>query len=192
MERTFVVIKPDGVMRGLLGEIVRRFENTGLKVVAMKMVHASEEKIRGTYHATDEWRKGMGEKTLKNYLEFGKDPLRELGTTDSLEIGKMIEGWIYKYWRSGPIVCMVLEGNHAVKNARMLCGYTVPTDAPPGTIRGDYSVDSPVLANLKKRPIKNLVHASGSEVEAEMEIKNWFREEEICDYKRADFDVMFE
>jgi len=192
MERTFVAIKPDGVMRGLTGDILRRFENAGLKIVAMKMVRASEEKIKGTYHATDEWRKGMGEKTLKNYLEYGKDPLKELGTTDALEIGRMIEGWIYKYWQSGPVICMVLEGNHAVDNVRMICGYTIPTNAPPGTIRGDYSVDSPALANLKRRPVKNVLHASGNIGEAQMEIKNWFSNKEIMEYKRADFDVMFE
>jgi len=192
MERTFVAVKPDGVLRGLTGEVIRRFENAGLKLVAIKMVRATLKEIEGTYHATDEWRKGMGEKTLKNYLEFGHDPLKELGTTDALVIGKMIEKWIYEYWQSGPIICMVWEGNHAVKNIRMICGYTVPTEAPPGTIRGDYSVDSPALANLKKRPIKNVIHASGSIEEAEMEIKNWFKEKDICEYKRADYDVMFE
>lgn len=192
MEKTFVAIKPDAVMRGLTGEIIRRFENTGLRILAMKMLMADEEKIRGTYHATDKWRKEMGEKTLKSYEEFKKDPLKELGTNDPLEIGKLIEGWIYNYWKSGPIIVMCVAGNHAVKNVRMLIGYTVPTDAPPGTIRGDYSIDSPVLANLKKRPIKNLVHASGNLEEAEMEIKNWFKNEEVLDYKRADYSIMFD
>lgn len=192
MDRTFVAIKPDGVMRGLIGEIIRRFENTGLRVQAMKMIMADEEKIKGTYHANDKWRREMGEKTLNGYKEFGKDPLKELGTADALEIGKMIEGWIYNYWKSGPIVAMVVTGNHAVKNVRMIIGYTIPTDAPPGTIRGDYSIDSPVLANLRKRPIKNLVHASGTLEEAEMEIKNWFTEKEILEYSRADYSVMFD
>ena len=192
MERTFVAIKPDAVMRGLMGEIIRRFENSGLRILAMKMLMADEEKIKETYHATDKWRREMGEKTLKSYKEFGKDPVKELGTKDALEIGKLIEGWIYNYWKSGPIVVMVVAGNHAVKNVRTIIGYTVPTDAPPGTIRGDYSIDSPVLANLKKRPIKNLVHASGSLEEAEMEIKNWFNKDEVLAYKRADYGIMFE
>lgn len=192
MERTFVAIKPDAVMRGLIGEIIRRFENTGLRIVAMKMMMADEEKIKKTYHATDKWRREMGEKTLKSYKEFKKDPLKELGTSNALEIGKLIEGWIYNYWKSGPIVVMVVAGNHAVKNVRMLIGYTVPTDAPPGTIRGDYSIDSPILANLRKRPIKNLLHASGSLEEAEMEINNWFTEKEILNYQRADHAVMFD
>lgn len=192
MERTFVAIKPDGVLRGLSGEIIRRFENSGLKIVAMKMVIADEQKIRDTYHATDKWRTEMGEKTLKSYKEFGKDPVKELGTDKALEIGKLIEGWIYEYWKSGPIIVMAIEGNHAIKNVRMIIGYTVPTDAVPGTIRGDYSIDSPVLANLRKRPIKNLVHASGSPEEAEMEVKNWFNDSEILEYKRADHSIMFD
>jgi len=190
-EKTFAAIKPDGVMRGLTGEILRRFEKAGLKIVALKMAVPTRKKIEGTYHATDEWRRGMGEKTLKGYLDHNIDPMKELGTDDPLKIGKMIEGWIYDYWQSGPIVAMVLEGIHAVENVRTICGYTVPTVAPPGTIRGDFSIDSPVLANLKKRPIKNLVHASGTKKEAEMEIENWFTKEEILEYKRADFAIMF-
>ena len=192
MEKTFVAFKPDAVMRGLIGESLRRFENSGLRILAMKMLMADEERIKGTYHATDKWRTEMGEKTLKSYQEFGKDPVAELGTNDALEIGKMIEQWIYAYWKSGPIVVMVIAGNHAIKNVRTIIGYTVPTDAPPGTIRGDYSIDSPVLANIKKRPIKNLVHASGNLEEAEVEIKNWFTNEEILDYKRADYSIMFD
>jgi len=191
-EQTFVAVKPDGVMRGLSGEIIRRFEASGLKIVALKMVKASLDKIKGTYHATDEWRRGMGEKTLKSYFDYKVDPVKELGTDDPLKIGGMIEKWIYNYWQSGPIIAMVLEGIHAVDNVRMICGYTIPTNSPPGTIRGDFSIDSPVLANIKKRPIKNLIHASGTKEEAEMEIKNWFTKEEITEYQRADYAVMFE
>ena len=191
-ERTFVAIKPDGVMRGLIGEIIKRFENAGLKVVGLKMITATKKQVKGTYPGTEEWLRGMGEKTLKNYQEYGKDPIKELGTADPLEIGKLIEGWIIKYWTSGPVVCMVLEGNQAIEVVRMIVGYTVPASAPKGTIRGDYSIDSPILANLMKRPVKNLVHASGNRKEAEQEINHWFKPSEIHSYKRADEAIMFE
>lgn len=192
MEKTCLIVKPDGVLRGLTGEIIRRIEQAGLKIVALKMVKPTTKQVQENYPGTEEWLKGMGEKTLKNYVDYGKDPKKELGTSDSLKIGKMIESWIIKYWTQGPVVAMVLEGNHAVETTRMIVGYTIPATAQPGTIRGDYSIDSPILANFKRRPIKNIVHASGTQEEAETEIKNWFSAKEIVSYKRADEDIMFE
>jgi len=191
-ERTFVAIKPDGVKRGLIGEVVKRFESAGLKVVGLKMVTPTAKQVKGTYPGTEEWLKQMGEKTLRNYKEYGKDPLKELGTDDPLKIGKMIEGWIVKYWTSGPIVCLVLEGNQAIEVVRMIAGYTIPASAPRGTIRGDFSIDSPILANLTKRPVKNIIHASGNRKEAEHEINHWFKPSEIHYYRRADEAIMFE
>lgn len=192
MEKTCVIVKPDGVLRGLTGEVIRRFEQAGLKVVALKMIRPTEKQIKGNYPGTQEWFRNVGEKSLKNYRDNGMDPIKELGTEDAVKIGKLVESWIIKYWMTGPVVAMVLEGNHAVETTRMIVGYTMPATAAPGTIRGDFSVDSPILANLKKRPVKNMVHASGTKEEAENEIHNWFKKEEIIVYKRADEDVMFE
>jgi nucleoside-diphosphate kinase len=116
---------------------------------------------------------------LKAYQELGIDPRKRLGTDDPVEVGRKIKENLVKYMTSGPIVVMVLKGNRAVEVVRKLVGPTAPHSAPPGTIRGDYSVDSPDLAAEEGRVVYNLVHASDSFAEAEREIKFWFREEEI-------------
>jgi nucleoside-diphosphate kinase len=192
MEKSLVLIKPDGVKRGLIGEIIHRFEAAGLKLVAAKMVWVDEELVAKHYPDTrEEFLKGMGEKSLNTYKEYGMDPLEKLGTDDPLTIGKMVNAWNREFLSEGPVMAMVWEGNHAITNVRRIVGPTLPTFAPPGTIRGDYSVDSPVLANVKKRAVKNLIHASGNPEEAELEINLWFTPKEIHEYKRADEDVMF-
>ncbi len=192
-ERSVVLIKPDGVMRGLVGGIVARFERAGLKIVAMKMVWVNKTHAEKHYPPSREaLLKGIGEKTLSTYEKYGRDPKEDLGTMNALEIGKMVNSWNMDFLTSGPVIAILLEGNHAIDNVRMIVGETLPTFAQPGTIRGDYSVDSPALANAKKRAVKNLVHASGNAEEAKYEEELWFREEDIYDYKRADEDVMFE
>ncbi len=192
IEKTVVLIKPDGVRRGLSGEIISRFEKMGLKVIAMKMIWIDKE-FAGKHYpmSREELLKGIGEKTLKTYEKYGKDPKEELGTMDPLEIGKLVNNWNMEFLTSGPVVAMLLQGIHAIDNVRMIAGNTLPVFAEPGTIRGDYSIDSPALANTKKRSVRNLVHASGNVEEAEYERQLWFKEEEIYDYKRADEDVMF-
>ncbi len=192
MERSLVLIKPDGVKRGIAGDIIHRFEKVGFKIVGMKMVWVDKELVDKHYPDDRiEFLKGMGEKTLKTYKEFGKDAKKELGTDDPLEIGKMVNQWNKEFITEGPVIALVLEGNHAVDNVRRLVGATLPTFAAPGTIRGDYSVDSPVLANMKKRAVKNLIHASGNPEEASLEINLWFKPEELHSYPRADEHVMF-
>lgn len=176
IEKTFVMIKPDAVKRGLAGEIISTFERTGLRIVAIKVTRASRELVSKHYPDTDEWLSAVGGKTLKGYAEFGLDARRELGTDDALEIGRMVKGWLVDFITSGDVVAMVLEGNAAVSNVRRLCGNTLPIFADPGSIRGRYSSDSPDLANSQKRPIYNLVHASGEPQEAAFEIGLWFPE----------------
>jgi len=190
-ERTFMLVKPDGVKRGLVGECIRRIEQRGLKIIALKMVRPSEEHARAHYPGTEEWLKGMGNKTLETYAKYGKDVLKEIGTDDSLEIGRIIYGWNTDFLVSGPVVTMVISGIHAIDMVRKIVGKTIPAFAEMGTIRGDFSVDSPVLANEGKRAIHNVVHASGDLKEAEHEIEHWFSPEEIHDYKRAEEDIMF-
>ena len=190
-ERTFMLVKPDGVKRGLVGECVTRVEQRGLKVIAMKMVRPTEAHARGHYPGTEEWLRGMGEKTLESYRKYDKDPVKELGTADPLKIGEIIYGWNTEFLTSGPTVAIVISGIHAIDMVRKIVGKTLPAFAEMGTIRGDYSVDSPVLANLDKRAIHNLVHASGDSAEASHELRHWFGEEEIHDYKRAEEDIMF-
>lgn len=190
-ERTLVLIKPDGVKRGLIGEIMTKFEKTGLKVVALKLVRPTVEHIDLHQPKDTDWLKNLGEKTLKTYEEYGLFPEKEIGLNDPIKIGKLIRKWNSDFLTSGPVVALILEGNHVTDNVRQMVGHTLPVFAEPGTIRGDYSVDSPVLANSLKRSIRNIVHASGNPQEAEKEIGIWFSAEEVHDYKRVDEDIMF-
>lgn len=190
-ERTVLIVKPDGVKRGLVGEIIRRIETRGLKIIALKMLAADEKKAHDHYPNTEDWIKGMGLKTLENYEKYGKDPIKEVGTADALAIGNMVAKWNVDYLTSGPMVAILIEGIHAIDMVRKIAGATIPAKADPGSIRGDYSVDSPTLANTDKRAIRNLIHASSDPGEAAHEINHWFAKYEIHDYKRSDEDVMF-
>ncbi len=190
-ERTLVLIKPDGVKRGLTGEIVARIEKRGLKVIAMTMTAATREKVHEHYPKDEVWVKRLGEKSIKTYEKYGWDPVKEMGTADPMEIGKAVRNWIMDYMTSGPIVKMVVEGIHAVDMVRKLVGNSIPALAEMGTIRGDYSVDSAALANKDQRAVHNLIHASETPEEAAHELAFWFTEEEIYGYKRAEEDIMF-
>lgn len=192
MQRSVVLVKPDGVKRGLIGDIITRFEKAGLKIVAMKMVWVDEELVSKHYpESRTALMEGIGKKTLETYEKYGMDPNEDLGTMDALKIGKMVNKWNMEFLSSGPVVAMLIEGVHAIESIRMIVGPTLPAFAPPGTIRGDYSIDSPALANTKKRPVRNLVHASGNPEEAKYEEELWFHKNEIHSYKRADEDIMF-
>ncbi|MFA5953983.1 MAG: nucleoside-diphosphate kinase [Patescibacteria group bacterium] len=190
-EKTVVLVKPDGVKRGLIGEIIHRIEQRGLKIIALKMVVATEKQAHDHYPNTEAWYKAIGEKSLANYKELGKDPLKEIGTDDPVAIGKEVGEWNTEFLTSGPIVAMVVQGIHAIAMVRKIVGHTLPSKADMGTIRGDYSVDSPMLANENKRTLHNVVHASGDPSEAAHELKHWFSKEEIHEYPRAEEDIMF-
>lgn len=190
-EKTLVLIKPDGVKRGLVGEIVSRIEQRGLKVIALKMVVATREQIDGHYPKDQKWISRLGEKSLGTYAKYGMNPMEKVGTTNADEIGKMVRGWIVDFMVSGPVVKMAVQGVHAIDMVRKLCGNTLPNLAEMGTIRGDYSVDSPALANSDGRAVHNLIHASETAEEAEHELAYWFSSEEIHSYKRAEEDIMF-
>jgi nucleoside-diphosphate kinase len=190
-ERTYVMVKPDGVKRGLIGEIIRRFEQRGLKIVALSMVRPAREQMDNHYPKSEAWIKRLGEKTLNTYAKYGYDPIKELGTTDAMEIGKQVRGWLLDFMTSAPVVKMVVEGVHAIDMVRKLAGETMPSAALVGTIRGDYSVDSPAAANKEKRSVMNIVHASETQEEAMHEIAHWFKPTEICDYSRAEEDCTY-
>lgn len=191
MEQTLVVLKPDAVSRGLIGEILSRFDKAGLKIVAAKILRAPTDLAEKHYPADREslW-VGIGNKTLDNYKTFGADPKKLLGTNDPKEIGAMVRVWLLDYIAQGPVFAAVLEAPHAVELVRKMCGHTLPLLAAPGTIRGDLSFDSSYLANTGKRAIKNLIHASGSVEEAKYEIPLWFSASEIQSYERVEEKAM--
>ncbi|OGZ63893.1 MAG: hypothetical protein A3A98_01235 [Candidatus Staskawiczbacteria bacterium RIFCSPLOWO2_01_FULL_40_39] len=185
-EKTLVLIKPDAVMRGLIGIICQRFEQAGLKIVACKLVFPTRKLLDGHFPKSEDWIRGMGEKTLETYQEYRIDPVEILGTADPLEIGQKIKEWNYRYLTLGPVMVMVLEGIHAVDTVRKLIGHTLPYKAGPGTIRGDFSINAPDLANVVGSACKNLVHASGTTEEAEQEVANWFSPAELVVWQRTD------
>ena len=191
MERTFVAIKPDAVKRGLVGEIINRFERAGLKIVAVKMVQVSRELAELHYPADrEDLIVGMGQKSLDNYKALEMDAKKELGTDDAKEIGLLVRSWLADYITSGPVMALALESPHSIELVRKLVGNTLPINAQPGTIRGDFSYDSAALGNTKKRPIKNLIHASGNAAEADYELSLWFTSVELMTYKRIEEGVI--
>ena len=179
MERTFVMIKPDGVARGLTGEIMRRIEQRGLKIVACAMVRPTRKEADAHYPKDKTWITRIGGKTMATYEKYGIDAVAALGTNDHEKIGRMVREWLLDYMTSGPTVKMAIEGPHAIDMVRKICGNTVPLFAELGSIRGDYSSDSPALANSEKRAIYNLIHASETPDEARHELKLWFKKGEI-------------
>lgn len=191
IEKTFVLIKPDGVKRGLTGKIFTKLEDVGLKLVACRMIKADEKKIAGNYPTdNDEWLIKMGEKTYLNYNNNESEILNDLGTKDKLEIGKKIASSLIKYLSSGPIVIMVWEGNHAVNVVRKIVGLTSPDISPSGTLRGDFGFDTSSFAIKSGRIVfQNLIHASDSQEEAHREINHWFGDnyKYLGDYEKSDY-----
>ena len=155
IEKTLIVFKPDAVQRGIVGEILTRFERVGLKIVATKMIAPTKEH----YH--------------KHYEEIGKMISRRGQKTFDITLEMMLEG---------PVIAMVLEGVEAVELVRKLVGTTEPKSAVPGTIRGDFSHMSFMYADNAGRGISNLIHASGDPDEAVQEISHWFSDDELYDY----------
>lgn len=183
------MIKPDGVRKGLIGECIRRFEQRDLKVVALEMFHAELDQIDNHYPKDDAWINRLGEKSLATYHKYNIDPKSELGTDKKEEIGPMVREWLVDYMVSAPMVRMIIQGVHAVDVVRKVVGPTMPYIADMGTFRGDYSVDSPAIANSEKRAVMNLVHASETPEEAEHEIEFWFgKDAKPHNYKRFGVD----
>lgn len=184
MERTLIILKPDAIQRGIVGDIFTRFERVGLKIIGMKMLTPEDERLARHYPKDRrELIEGIGNKTLTNYKELGLDPKEQFGHADAYKIGLQVHQWLVEFMKSGPVIAAVLEGPHAIEVVRKIAGFTLPTSAQPGTIRGDYSFDSSALANASKRTIRNLIHASGNQEEASYEIPIWFEDDEIHEYE---------
>ena len=191
-EITFLMAKPDAVQRGLTGEIIRRIEQVGLKIVGLRLFKPDKQKIDDHYPKDEAWITRLGTKTLATYEKYGYDPIKELGTNKAEKIGPMVRKWLIDFMASGPVVVMIVKGVHAVEMIRKIAGKTMPSDAELGTIRGDFSVDSAAAANRDRRAVYNLVHASETQEEAEHEINHWFgKGDQIFDYERSDEMVMF-
>ena len=189
-EITFVIIKPDGVKRGLTGEIIRRIEKAGLKIIAIEMDSPTRKQIDDHYPKDDAWMTRIGNKALEVYQKYGYDAVETLGTSDPLAIGKLARDWTLDYMISGPVVKIVIQGIHARDMVRKMAGKTSPAMSEMGTIRGDFSADSALAANMEKRAIYNLIHASETEEEAAHEIEHWGMKAKMHPYKRIEEGLM--
>ncbi|MBI2105267.1 nucleoside-diphosphate kinase [Candidatus Woesearchaeota archaeon] len=183
MERTLILVKPDGVKRGLIGEIISRFEKIGLKIVSMKMIHPDKNFAKKHYPVTQEWYKKVGSNTLEDSRKYNISAKKTIGTEDPIEIGKKVHQWNVEFLTSGPLIAIVIEGIHAIETVRKIAGTTIPNIANPGTIRGDFASTSALHSNIKNRAIQNLVHTSGNKEEAEREIHLWFSDSELFEYE---------
>jgi len=190
-QRALLIIKPDGVQRGIIGQIISRFEKVGLKIIGLKFEWADKNKVIAHYPETDAWFKKVGERTLTNYAKKGLDAKKVFKTDDAVSIGKIVKGWLIAYFQESPVFLAVVEGYDAIEIVRKLSGNTIPVLAAPGTIRGDFSHDTIDLANEQNRPLRNIIHASDTVEDGEKEIKVWFKDNELFNYERADEKFMY-
>ncbi|MCX6718855.1 MAG: nucleoside-diphosphate kinase [Candidatus Taylorbacteria bacterium] len=187
-ERTLVIIKPDGIQRTLVGEIIKRYERTGLKLVSIKMCVPTAEMVERHYTLDPEWRMKTGLKSIKGYTDKNLTPPH----TDPLKVTEIVLKNLTKYLTSGPVIAMVWQGAHAVELVRKITGGTEPRTSDVGTIRGDYVLDSYIMSDVDGRAVRNLVHASGSVKEAEDEIAHWFKKSEIMDYNIMSDKILYD
>jgi len=187
-ERTLVLIKPDGVQRSLIGEIVRRYERTGLKLVGLKFFTPTSKLVEQHYLIDKSWLKAVGNKAIASYEKRGK----KSPFNDPIKCGLRILETLKKYLSAGPVVAMVWQGNEAVGIIRKITGGTEPLTSDVGTIRGDLTLDSIILADVDGRAVRNLIHASGSPEEARKEIKIWFKPSEIVKYRLVQEEILYD
>lgn len=186
-ERSLVLLKTDAVQRSLVGEIIKRFEQTGLKISALKMLNATEAQLLEHYNKDDDWYQKKGTGIVEDLKNMGKPVEKE-----ALEYGKDIIRTIVKYMQESPVVALVLEGNKATAVVTKIVGTTEPTTSDVGTIRGDYTLDSFAHAAYEDRAVRNLVHQSESPEEAEREIAIWFTKDELMDYTTAQQRILYD
>ena len=186
-ERTFIIIKPDGIQRGLIGEIIRRIERTGLKLATLSLVQADEERLWKHYNKDEEWFLKKGTKIIEDRkradMPIEKEPI---------DYGKDIIRVLVKFMVSGPVVMMVAQGNQAVAIVKKLVGETEPATSDVGTIRGDLTVDSYEIATIDDRAVRNLVHCSDAPEEAEREIALWLKEDQVLKYRLVNEQILYD
>ena len=181
IEQTLVLIKPDAIRRGIVGDIIGRFEKAALTIVAMEMIHATKQQIERHFPQTKSSTIHLGQKLLLSYYRMRIDPLTFHANADPYFVGLDLQASIARYFESGPMIRMVLSGYNVVARVREMVGDTLPFLAAAGTIRGDYSLGETV-ENTPGRACINMVHASESVSEARREITAWFDVSELCDF----------
>jgi nucleoside-diphosphate kinase len=186
-ERTLVLLKPDTVQRSLIGEIISRFERVGLKIVSLKFLIPNKDQAYKHYVKNEAEIEALGNRSIE-----GKKKSGMVVTDDPKILGQKIIDRLVKFLTAGPVMIFVLEGNQAIAITRKIVGSTEPLQSDVGTIRGDYTIDSYALADDGDRAVRNLIHASANVSEAEYEIKAWFEEKELVDYKNVLDRVLYD
>jgi len=189
-QQALIIVKSDGVQRGLMGKIIQRFERVGLTIIGFKFVWADKETVVAHYPETDVWFGKVGERTLGNYAKKGLDAKKIMGTNDPIEIGKLVKKWLIEYFMESPVLVMALEGYDCIEIVRKLSGNTIPLLAAPGTIRGDFSHHSVDHANENAIPLRNILHASDAVEDGIKEVNLWFKKDELFNAKRADEHII--
>jgi nucleoside-diphosphate kinase len=187
-EKTLVIIKPDGVQRGLIGEVIKRYEQCGLKLVALKMIIPSRDLALKHYSVDPNWALKTGTKSIEAWKAKGLTP----PTEDPIELAEGVRKTLLDFLSSGPVVPMIWQGMNAVGIVRKITGSTEPLSSVPGTIRGDYTIDSYSAADSDKRSVRNIIHASGTVDEANTEIPLWFKAEEILNYRLVAEEIIYD
>lgn len=189
IQRTLILLKPDTIQRGIVGELITRFERKGLKIVGMKIVQPTREQATAHYAKDDAWCEEIGKKYIRPAFEKEGIPFK---WGSDLEAGQSALKSLVDYLCCGPVVAMVLEGGLAIDNVRAMVGYRNPIEADMGTIRADYTLESAYMANTAYRSVRNMVHASGEPEEAEHEISLWFKPEELVNYGLAIDKILYD
>lgn len=187
-EKTLVLVKPDGVQRALIGEVIRRYETCGLKLVALKMLIPTREQALKHYSVDPDWAFKTGTKSIEAYKAKGLTP----PTEDPVELAEGVRKNLLDFITSGPIVAMVWQGMNAIGIIRKITGSTEPLASNPGTIRGDYTIDSYSAADSDKRAVRNIIHASSSIDEANKEMAVWFKKDEVLNYRLVSEAIIYD
>ncbi|HPT65990.1 MAG TPA: nucleoside-diphosphate kinase [Candidatus Woesebacteria bacterium] len=187
-EQTLVIIKPDGVQRGLIGEVIKRYETCGLKLVALKMLIPSKETVCQHYSIDPDWAIKTGTKTFESYASKGLP----MPGKSPVEFAEGVRKNLMEFMSSGPVVAMVWQGMGAVAVVRKITGSTEPLTSAPGTIRGDYTIDSYTASDIDKRAVRNIIHSSGSIDEASKEIPIWFDKKEILQFRLVSEEIIYD
>lgn len=190
-ERTFVILKPDTLQRGLVGEIIKRFERIGLKIVGMKLTTVDEEVLWKHYNKDDAWYERKGKGILENKTKLGM-----VVDKAAIEYGKDIIRAMVHYMCASPVICIVVEGNQAQAVVKRLVGGTEPTTADTGTIRGDFALDSYYICDVDgSRGMRNLIHctdpADGADA-YEREVNLWFTKREVLEYRLVSEAMLYD
>ncbi len=187
-EKTLAIVKPDGVQRGLIGEVLHRYERAGLKLVGIKIAVPPAELVEKHYLVDPEWKTKVGEKTIKSYQAKGLTPPE----SDPAKVGENVMVILKKYLTSGPVVAMVWQGMNAAAIVKKITGATEPLTSDVGTIRSDFTIDSYAVADADVRAVRNLVHISSNASDAEKEIPLWFKPEELIEYRLINESILYD